>query len=113
MPTSSFAPFADALLPGFTLINPDGRTEDRAAVVDRFRARHGGRAGRDFRIEIQWSGVCARGPDWGLVRYDELWWEGTELTASIRGSALLRSGAAATGTPAGIGWQHLHETWVA
>lgn len=104
-----YARFANALAPGFMIINPDGVAEDRESIVSRFRDLHGSRAGRNFQIQILEPAVHRASDDVTLVRYHEHWFERTDERSVILATALLLP---APDAPGKLAWRHLHETWL-
>ncbi len=105
----AFAGFADALEPDFVIINPDGQTETRDSVVGRFRQRHGARSGVGFQIGIAEATLRQTVDHHGLVTYHEIWTKHGGPAGTILASAWLHLN---DGTPGGVGWLHLHETWL-
>ena len=105
----NYAPFADALAPGFVIINPGGVEEVRETIVPRFRGLYAYRAGRDFRIEIHEPILRRDLGERGLITYREHWFEGEREASVIFSTALLE---ATDSAPGGMAWLHLHETWL-
>ena len=105
----AFDGFAAALEPSFVIINPGGSMERRDYVVDRFRQRYGARGGVGFGIAIAEANVRQTVGDHALVTYHEIWTKEASPAGTILASAWLRGNER---TPGGIGWLHLHETWL-
>jgi hypothetical protein len=107
----TFARFAGVMDAGFVIVTPEGRTVERAALVEGLRGAHGRwrQEGKDpGRIWIDKVDVRHEGDGLTAVTYEE--WQ--KFDGRVRGrisTALLRANS---GTPNGIEWLHVHETWL-
>lgn len=105
-----FARFRKVMAEGFAIISPGGVTSGRDELCAELERAHGTLAGgeKGFRIWIEdvhcrhASGAIA------VVTYAE-YQERSGETTGRRASALLRR---KDGTPNGVEWLHLHETWL-
>jgi len=104
---ASFAAFAEAHTPDFTMVTPDGVLMHRDELLPGFEGAHGGAAGLSIRI----ADVSVVHADTGgvLVTYEEH--QNGPAGPSVRRSTVLlvRDADAAHGLRS----RHLHETWVA
>ncbi len=102
------------LRPGFVLIQPSGRLFNRAELLTMIANSHG--SNPDFRIEIRNLQICDRSSSdamsWVLVTYEE--WQRNAKNSKPADNARISSALLYTdsGAPEGIGWQHVHETWL-
>jgi hypothetical protein len=103
---ASFARFADALDPDFTMIVPSGEVLGREAVVASVRAAHATAAGA-FRIEIRDLVERASWEHAALLTYEEWQFLGGRVENRRVSTALL---VRAPGAGGGVRWRHLHET---
>jgi hypothetical protein len=103
---SVFAALADAHLPEFALVGPDGVPRDRADVLGMLRAAHGAVPG--LRITIADVRAVAAAPDHIVIAYRELHQAPGPADPPRASTAVLRRAA-----PLGLRWQHLQETWSA
>jgi hypothetical protein len=94
-----------AFAPGFTMVTPNGRRLDRAAVLDFLRDARGAR-GAGFRIAIEDAAPLHVAPPLVLMHYIERQWIGGAETAR-RACALFDIGGP---TPR---WVFVQETWIA
>ncbi|MDP9138423.1 MAG: DUF4440 domain-containing protein [Pseudomonadota bacterium] len=97
-----------SLAPDFTMVTPDGRVHDRAAVLERIRQAHG-TAPADFAIIIRDPRPLWQGRDAVLLGYVEQQVRDGRQTRR-------RSSGLFTRRPAslhGVVWRHLQETWMA
>lgn len=99
---------ARAFAPDFRRLAPDGRVQDRGAVIAMLREARGTRE-RGFAIRVEVHDARALGADLALVLYDEHQAEGGAARPARRASALLGLDARA---PGGVAWRHLQETWI-
>lgn len=100
--------FIGVLADDFELISPDGIQIGRVALIGRIRKAHGIHRDHNARNQVEAIRVRAVGPGLYLVSYEE--WQ--QRDGSPRGrlsSALLRERA---GTPNGLEWVHVQETWL-
>jgi hypothetical protein len=105
-----FARFASVTADTFAVVSPSGRISDRQKLLKSIRESHGQPKdpAEGVRIRIDDFAVRAVAGDVAIVTY-ELW---MELGGKSRGriaTAVLR---ARDGTPNGIEWLHVHETWL-
>jgi len=106
----AYARFEAVMGEGFEIVSPDGRRTERAALVDRLRRAHGFQRGAEAIFEIRVKEVRPRsiGPGLYLVSYEEWHKSGAGDRGRIS-TALLRE---REGTPNGLEWLHVHETWL-
>ncbi len=110
----SFARFADVLAPGFTMIGPDAQTTRRAVLLERLRGAYG-----------RWRGPESEEPGTGSIRIENLRLQLIEGPLAlvvyderheVRGEVRVRRSTAlfrlVHGTPNGVEWYHVHETWL-
>jgi hypothetical protein len=105
---ASFARAAGVLAPEFALVTPRGGLESRDSILDQIRALHGARASTPLRIWIERFTPRFVLGDGCLVMYEEWQQLGAGRTAR-QATALFRR---RDGTPNGVEWLHLHETWL-
>jgi hypothetical protein len=103
---AELARFADVLAEGFELVQPSGLTRSRTGIVRDVLDAHGTHAEvtietSAFEPRYDGDGVC-------LGTYEEWQTVGDDRTGRVA-SALFRR---APGTPNGVEWVHLHETWL-
>jgi hypothetical protein len=105
---ATFARFVDVVADGFALISPSGVITERAPLIAELEAAHGARKGQGFQIRVRnfrqrhtACGLC-------LVTYEE-WQDLAGSTTGRLSSAWFR---AREGTPHGVEWLHVHETWL-
>ncbi len=106
----AFERFKGVMAEGFAIVSPGGVTSGRDELFAELERAHGTLAGgeKGFRIWIEdvrcrhVEGVLA------LVTYAE-YQERSGETTGRRASALFRR---KDGTPNGVEWLHLHETWL-
>ncbi len=107
---ATFARFENVIGDGFLIVSPLGTVTDRAALLPEFEAGHGALADQadNFRIWIE-NYRCVRDlGDRALVMYEE--WHGLGESTSARLTTALFQRQA--GTPNGVVWSHVHETWL-
>jgi len=110
----SFARVADVIAAGFTLIGPDAKVTRRAALLDRLRQGHG-----------RWREPGSKEPGTGSIRIDHVRLHLIEGPLAVvvyderhdvRGEVRVRRTTAlfrlVHGTPNGVEWYHVHETWI-
>ncbi len=106
----SFSRFSEVMAPDFVIVSPNGRLTDRQSLIAALRSAYG-----------KWQDQAEPGKIWiehyqlmhteramALVSYEE--WQ--EVGGESRGrlsSALFR---VRDGTPNGVEWLHVHETWL-
>jgi hypothetical protein len=103
----AFRRFSEAMADDFEIIPPSGARLDRDAIVASFRCAHAARS-RDFSLTIKNIRTRMLAPPLALVTYEE-WQSEHGVTTARVSTVLLRD---APGSPAGIAWVHLHETWL-
>ena len=101
-----FVRFTSVLAEGFTLITPKGISLDRQTIIETIRKSYNSR--EDFRIWIENIGIRLQVNDMVLATYEE-WQEDQEEITSRISSVLFRE---RSGTPNGLIWLHVHETWI-
>ena len=104
---SVFARFEAAFAAGFSMVGPDGRRRDRAAVLDMLRGARGA-FGDGFAIRIDACTPLAAAPGVTAIGYDEIQ-SGRPGPTHRRATALLLHDPAG---PNGMRWLAVHETWV-
>jgi hypothetical protein len=106
----TFRRLADVLASDFEMISPDGEPVSRDQMIAGLLPAHGVHAGRSqrFRISITDYRGRAVGKDLHVATYRE-WQVVDGETRGRLSTALFRSRA---GTPNGVEWVHLHETWI-
>jgi hypothetical protein len=101
------ARLAGVLDPGFRLVAPDGGVRERQALIDWIAGVRGSRSA-DFWIDVADFVAVWQSPDAVLLEYVE--------TQYIEGKTTMRLSTAlfcrAPGTPCGVVWRHLQETWL-
>ncbi|MEM8550877.1 MAG: hypothetical protein AAGF45_00720 [Pseudomonadota bacterium] len=93
--------------PGMVLISPDASVCPYERLIPMLRDARGKRD-RDFAITIDAPKIIWSAQDTVLVEYIERQVIGGEATAR-RSTALFTR---ADGTPNGVVWRHVHETWI-
>ena len=106
----TFRRLDDVLASEFEMISPDGALISRDQLAAGLLPAHGVHAGRSrpFRIRIANYRGCSMGKTMHLATYEE--WQ--VIDGETRGrlsTALFRN---RKGTPNGVEWVHLHETWM-
>lgn len=106
----TFARLSDVLSERFRMITPGGERLERRQVLEGVRRRHGSHRGpgRSYRIRIDQVEGRYRDAAVALMGYEE-WQEIDGRTRGRLSSALFRE---REGTPCGVEWLHLHETWL-
>lgn len=102
---ANFGRFSSVTHADFTIIGPNGQVTDRATIVDVLRQAHGAGA---FEIWVENATVQSMGADHYLALYEE--WQIRDGTKTSRQSSAIF--VADEGTPNGVAWRHVHETWV-
>lgn len=105
-----FARLSDVLSERFQMITPGGERVERRQVLTGVRRKHAAHRNdrQPYRIRIENLDGRYRDAGVALVTYEE--WQ--EVEGESRGrasSALFRE---REGTPCGVEWLHLHETWL-
>ena len=96
-----------ALAPDFRMVAPDGKVNDRAAVLRRLRQARGALPA-DFAIVIAAIEPLWQQGDAILLGYVEEQYRSGSITRR-RSTALFTAEATA---PRGVVWRHLQETWM-
>lgn len=104
----NFARCTAVLGPDFALIGPDGASTLRQPLINGLKQAHNSRS--DFRIWIKNFEVRQLLQDVTLATYEE-WQQTGDSAATARLSTVLFREK--TGTPNGVEWLHVHETWLA
>ncbi|GAA0938337.1 DUF4440 domain-containing protein [Pseudonocardia zijingensis] len=102
----SFAAFADAHSPGFTMVTPDGALLSADELLPGFERAHGATPGLRIRID---DVAIVHEDAAGVVATYEEWQEGPAGRTGRRSTVLLERHAEA---PHGLRSRHLHETWI-
>jgi len=111
LPTTdqAFARFSDVLDVEFQIITPSARVIGRDELLTSFRGAHGARGGDpDFQIRIEDHRDRPLGSRLHLATYEE--WQGTGN--GMRGRLSTALFGRREGTPNGLIWLHVHETWL-
>ena len=104
---AAFARFSGVTDPAFTLIAPDGRSADHDETTAWIRAAHGARPG--FRLWTDAHRLHYAEGGTAVLTYRE--WQTSDGATTVRlSSAVFRT---QPGTPNGVAWVHVHETWIA
>jgi len=106
----NFARLTRVLAPGFELITPDGRLVPGEMLVRGLESSHGKfeQGGPVFEIEVRSLTSRELGDGLYLATYEE--WHHTDHESIGRlSTAMFR---VAPGTPNGLVWHHVHETWL-
>jgi hypothetical protein len=103
---TNFARFADVMADGFAIINPSGKLSERPALLTGLRAAHQRQPA--IRIWTQNHQLRHQVGDLALLTYEEWQKDATHTTARLS-TVLFRAQA---GTPNGVMWLHVHETWL-
>ena len=106
----AFRRFRDVMAAEFEIISPDGKATGRVALIAGLEASHGAHKERTspFRIRITAYAGRSLTPDLHLATYQE--WQMIDGRNRGRLSSVLFRRRA--GTPNGVEWVHLHETWL-
>lgn len=108
---AAFARLNDVLAEGMVLISPAGAIQRRDQILSWIGGAYGTRkeATPPFRIWIEQFQLHHQVGRLALVTYEE-WQEIEGETTARLSSALFRE---KEGTPHGVEWLHVHETWLA
>jgi len=106
----TFSRLDEVLAPEFEMISPDGELITREQMEDGLRPAHGVHAGltRPFRIRITNYRGRSLSREIYLATYEE-WQLIDGVTRGRLSTAVFRN---RKGTPNGVEWVHLHETWM-
>ena len=103
--------FGGVLAEGFLIVPPSGAATEREPLIERLRGAHGSWATgseRPGRIWIEKLRVRRSVEDWAIVTYEE--WQ--EVGGETRGRISTAVFGRREGTPNGVEWLHVHETWL-
>ncbi|MCE7987689.1 MAG: DUF4440 domain-containing protein [Caldilinea sp. CFX5] len=103
---ANFARFADVMADGFVIISPAGKLSERPALLTGLRAAHQRQPG--IRIWTQNHQLRHQVGGLALLTYAE--WQESAVGTTARLSTVLFQAQA--GTPNGVVWLHVHETWL-
>ena len=101
-----FIRLTSVLADGFTLITPEGSSLDKQTIIETIRYSYDSR--KDFHIWIENIKIKLQVNDLVLATYEE-WQESQGKTTSRVSTVLFRE---RSGTPNGLIWVHVHETWM-
>lgn len=104
----NFARVAAVLADDFALVSPNGAVKDRETILADIRRAHADRDAAS-RIWVDEFNARVETPDFLVATYREGQMRDGEET--VRLSTVVFRPAA--GTPNGVSWHHLHETWIA
>jgi len=104
----TFERMSSVLADGFVIVSPRGVATPRESLLGEFHAAHGNR-GEGFTVRIDDIRVRRNIGELCVVTYEEWQCDGDDETARLA-TALFGPRA---GTPNGVEWLHLHETWKA
>lgn len=104
----SYSRFTGVLADGFAIIGPSGNLTERQELVEGLRSSRSPEGSEPIRIWIEDFRFHRLGGDMALVTYEEWQQRGNQRRGRLS-SALLRQRA---GTPNGLEWLHVHETWL-
>jgi hypothetical protein len=101
-----FARLADTIETEFTLITPSGEIITRTPLLSQLRAAHESRP--NWRMWIENAQLLVENSDLTVATYQE--WQQTGDATTVRiSTAVFRN---CSGTPNGLVWLHVHETWL-
>lgn len=103
---TNFARFADVMAEGFAIISPAGNLSERPALLTGLRAAHQRQPG--IRIWTQNHQLRHQVGDLTLLTYEE-WQESAAGTTARLSTVLFQAQA---GSPNGVMWLYVHETWL-
>lgn len=103
-----FARMSGVMAPGLAVISPLGTVTRTPELLAEFEGLHGVLAGRPFAVTVENAAHLHSVGDCTLISYEERHDLGGEVSARLA-TALLRARA---GTPNGVEWLHVHETWL-
>ena len=104
----AFERFAGVLADDFTIIGPGGLEFAREGVLDQVRGAYGSRAEGEFAIWIEDVRIRQSGGDQVVLTYEEWQRSGAEERGRVSTAVFGRR----EGTPNGIEWRHVQETWL-
>lgn len=103
-----FARVAGVLAEGFLLISPRGVIAERGALLQELSAAHGRRADTGFAIDAHEFRPRHRHGELLLATYEEWTREADAHYGRLSTAAFARQ----PGTPNGVVWLQVHETWL-
>ncbi|MHC5009446.1 MAG: hypothetical protein ACYTG6_00670 [Planctomycetota bacterium] len=105
-----FDRLASVVAPGFVLISPDARVTSRGDLLASLRTTHAVHRNADppFRIWIEGYRFTSLPSGLGLALYEE--WQ--EKGGEVRGRVSTALFETCEGTPHGVCWLRVHETWL-
>ncbi len=103
---TNFARFSGVTAPDFHLVSPSGTMVDYAQVEAWIWEMHNTRP--DWRLWVEAVQVTAQRAGLWIVTYEE--WQESPAGRTVRFSSALLEAASAT--PNGLRWLHVHETWL-
>ena len=103
---NAYARFTQVIAEGFTIIGPDGKSNNRAVLLDNLFAAHEQQPNtsiwiKNAQLRQQWA-------DNLVVTYEEWQASGDSQTARLSTVVFRQQ----EGTPNGLEWLHVHETWL-
>lgn len=106
----SFSRLSEVLSERFQMITPAGKRVERRQVLEGVRGRHGCHRDlhRPFEVRIDHVESRYRDAALALMTYEE--WQ--QIEGETRGRASSALFHERDGTPCGVEWLHLHETWL-
>lgn len=105
-PDLDFERVAGALEPSFRIVGPSGSEADRDQTLDQIRGAFGREPG--LRIEIEAIAPVLTHPDVVIARYVEVHRREAAVTRRHSTAGFVPNPSA----PCGVGWLHVHETWL-
>ena len=108
---ATFGRFGGVLAEGFLIVSPNSAATEREPLIERLRGAYGSWATgseRPGRIWIEKLRVRRSVEDWAIVTYEEWQQVGGETRGRISTAVFGRR----EGTPNGVEWLHVHETWL-
>lgn len=105
---AAYARLTDTMDPAFAIVTPAGALVERAVLVPQLRAAHGSRPG--WRIWIERPALRFQRGELTGATYEEWQHRADGVVTARLSTVVLRAQA---GTPNGLAWLHVHETWLA
>jgi hypothetical protein len=103
----AYARLVDTTAQEFLLITPDGGRMLRERLLPELRAGHGSRLG--WQMWVENAELRFRGAELVVATYEEWQRHADGATTARLSTAVFRERA---GTPNGLAWLHVHETWL-
>jgi hypothetical protein len=104
---AAYARLVDTMAPEFAIVTPGGERILRDQLLAQLRAAHASRPG--WKIWIEDADLRLRQGELTIVTYEE-WQRHADGTVTGRLSTVIFRARA--GTPNGLEWLHVHETWL-